>query len=161
MRPANVTKGAAVGLLVLGLGAASFSPVMAVGPTSKVEPKPGQDSTAPTLRNGSAREAGFIPRYINELLPDTYQGTRIQAYGHPAYPGAAVLAARNGVVAASLATGFALRYANPTTQLPREKWITAKASTIFDLASVTKTFTGTAAIQQLAKGTISPGRSGR
>ncbi len=155
MRPANVSKGTAVGLLVLGLAAASFSPVMAVGPNSQAEPEPGQDPTAPTLRNGSPREAGLVPRYINELLPDIYQGTRTQTYGHPAYPGAAVLAARNGVVAASLATGFALRYANPTTQLPREKWIPAKTSTIFDLASVTKTFTGTAAIQQLAKGTIS------
>lgn len=143
----------AFGTLVFGLAIASFTPAMAVN--SHVEPKPGQGPAAPTLRNGSPREAGFVPRYIDELLPDAYQGTRTQKYGRPAYSGAAVLAARNGVIASSVATGFALRYANPTTQLPREQWIPAKPSTIWDLASVTKTFTGTLAIQQLAKGTIS------
>lgn len=108
-------RGAAVGVLVLGLAAASFSPVIAVGPNDKAGPQPGKGPNAPTLRDGTPQEAGLIPRYINELLPDTYQGTRIQAYGHPAYPGAAVLAARNGVIAASVATGFELRYENPTT----------------------------------------------
>lgn len=81
---------------------------------------------SPELRQGTPQQAGFIARYINELPTTAYQGTRTQSYGHPAYPGAAFLAARNGIVAASRATGFAVRYASPSDELSRQEWISAE-----------------------------------
>ncbi len=107
--------------------------------------------SATTLRNGSAKQAGLLPRYVKKLEDVTRQGTKVQAYGHPAYPGAVVLAARNGIIAKTYATGYARRYANPTTSLPRKKWIKARSTTIYDLASLSKTFTATLVVQLLAK----------
>ena len=101
-------------VLTAGILAAACLPAGAVQARAK-NPDP-----APTLRKGTPKQAGFIPRYIKDLQDDAYQGTRTQSYGHPAYPGAAFLAARNGVIAASSATGFAVRYANPSTELHRQ-----------------------------------------
>lgn len=135
--------------LSAGLVATTLLPAGAAQARSK-----GPDHSAPTVRMGTSKQAGFIPRYINELQDNAYQGTRTQSYGHPAYPGAAFLAARNGIIAASSATGFGVRYADPSNELPRQQWVTARKSTIYDLASLTKTFTAVLAVQQLAKGTI-------
>lgn len=107
-----------------------------------------------TLRDGSPREAGFIAAHLGQLKPDTRQGMGVQSYGYPAYPGSAVLAARNGIVAVSYASGYAVRYASATAELPRREWIKVKRNTIYDLASLTKTFTAMAAVQQLAKGRL-------
>jgi CubicO group peptidase (beta-lactamase class C family) len=72
------------------------------------------------------------------------------------YPGAVVLAARDGVIASHHAMGYALRYSDDKpTDLPRDRWIPMRKDTIFDLASLSKLFTALVAIQQLERGTLS------
>ncbi|HEY3682306.1 MAG TPA: serine hydrolase [Streptosporangiaceae bacterium] len=107
-----------------------------------------------TLRYGTPRDAGLLPGPVAKLGPD------IAAYEnpsptHPLYPGAVVLAARNGVVAAHDASGYALRYSDDKpTELPRDQWIPTRDDTIYDLASMSKLFTTIAAVQQIQRGTI-------
>ncbi|MDP2289362.1 MAG: serine hydrolase [Actinomycetota bacterium] len=106
------------------------------------------------LIEGSAQDAGFIPKYLDQIRPDVNEGLATQSYGHPAYAGAAVVAARHGVIAESFSTGFALRYANASSELPRDKWLPVRERTMFDLASLTKAFTATAATQLMASGRL-------
>ena len=107
-----------------------------------------------TLRDGSARDAGLLPGPLAKLGPDIAAYTR-PSPTHPLYPGAVVLAARDGVVAAHEATGYALRYSDDApTELPRDQWIPMRKDTIFDLASMSKLFTTLAAVQQVERGTI-------
>ncbi len=107
-----------------------------------------------TLRFGTPRQAGLLPGPIAKIADDA------AAYMKPApvyqyYPGAVALVARNGVVAAEDAMGYALRYSDDKpTELPRDQWIPVRKDTIFDLASMSKLFTTVAAIQQLERGTI-------
>ena len=107
-----------------------------------------------TLRYGSAHDAGLLPGPVAKLGPDVDSYLK-PSPTHPLYPGAIVLAARDGVVAARHATGYALRYRDDTpTEFPRDRWIPVRRNTIFDLASMSKLFTTIAAIQQMQRGRI-------
>lgn len=107
-----------------------------------------------TLRTGSARDAGLLPGPIARLGPDIAAYTK-PSPTYPEYPGAVVLAARNGVVAANDATGYAVRYEDDTpTEFPADQQIPARPDTIYDLASMSKLFTTIAAVQQIQRGTI-------
>lgn len=106
------------------------------------------------LVRGAAAQAGLLERYLDRLEPDAREGLQVQSFGHPAYAGAAVLVARHGVVARSFATGYALRYATSTQELPRDRWIPARPTTMFDLASLTKTFTAVVATRLMADGRL-------
>jgi CubicO group peptidase (beta-lactamase class C family) len=103
------------------------------------------------LRTGSARDAGLLPGPVAAIASDAARFMR-----HRRYPGAVVLAARDGVIAAHHAMGYALRYADDKpTELPRDQWIPMRKDTIFDIASLSKLFTALVAIQQLERGTLS------
>jgi CubicO group peptidase (beta-lactamase class C family) len=107
-----------------------------------------------TLRYGSARQAGLQPDAVAAIAKDA-AGYMNPSPTLPLYPGAVVLAARNGVVAEHAAMGYALRYADDKpTELPRDQWIPMRKDTIFDLASMSKLFTTVAAIQQIERGRI-------
>jgi CubicO group peptidase (beta-lactamase class C family) len=72
------------------------------------------------------------------------------------YPGAVVLAARDGVIVSHEAMGHALRYSDDEpTELPRDRRIPMRQDTIFDIASLSKLFTSLAAVRQLERGTLS------
>ena len=106
-----------------------------------------------TLRPGSPEEAGLLPGPVARL------GEDLRAYlgpspTRPLYAGGVVLASRRGVVAAHEAAGHALRYADPETELPAGQRVPATRDTIFDLASVTKTFTTIAVLQQVEDGRL-------
>ncbi|MGH3626121.1 MAG: serine hydrolase domain-containing protein [Sciscionella sp.] len=75
--------------------------------------------------------------------------------GHPLLPGAVVLMAHHGRVFSNEASGWALRYADyQGTQLPLDRRIEMRQDTIFDLASLSKLFTSTVAVQQIERGAI-------
>ena len=131
--------------LIAGMG------VLGLNPSSA---STGAHEEEAPLAAGSSSAAGFIGRYLDQIAPDVAEGLATQTYGHPAYAGAAVLVARHGVIARSMGLGFARRYADAKTALPRGQWIPARASTIFDLASLTKVFTATAATQLMADGRL-------
>lgn len=149
-----------VGMYVPGAAHAAPVPVAAARPTVMAGPPTagaGDVRFTPgrTLRSGSARNAGLLPGPVARLGPDVAGYTK-PSPTHPLYPGAVVLAARNGVVAAHEATGYALRYRDDKpTELPRDQWIPVRDNTIFDLASMSKLFTTLAAVQQIERGTIS------
>ncbi|MER7283243.1 serine hydrolase domain-containing protein [Dactylosporangium sp. NPDC000244] len=73
---------------------------------------------------------------------------------HPLYPGAVVLAAVGGRVAAHFAVGDAVRYAADKTELPAAERVAARTDTVYDLASLTKTFTAVLALRLAEQGRL-------
>ncbi|MBA3310902.1 MAG: serine hydrolase [Nocardioidaceae bacterium] len=105
------------------------------------------------LRYGTPREARLVAEHVEQISTD------LRAFLEPSpvrpmYAGGVVLAARNGVIAVHDAAGQAVRYADAETELPPEEWVPARTDTIYDLASVTKTFTAIAVMQQVEAGSV-------
>jgi CubicO group peptidase (beta-lactamase class C family) len=122
-------------LALMGLATPAMAATRGVTP-SDIRFTPGQ-----TLSYGSVG----VPRIAKDTA----------AFTGDLYPGAVVLAARNGVIVTHSATGYALRYADASsTELPRDKWIPMRPDTIFDLASISKLFTTVVALQQVEQGRI-------
>ncbi|MEO3872780.1 serine hydrolase [Nonomuraea sp. B12E4] len=106
------------------------------------------------LRYGPARLAGLLPEYVDRIAPDAAAFMR-PSPTRPLYPGAVVIAGRDGVIATHEAMGEAVRYADSTpVELPPEQQIPMRRDTIFDLASVSKLFTSIVAVQQIERGRI-------
>jgi CubicO group peptidase (beta-lactamase class C family) len=104
-----------------------------------------------TLRFGSARDVGLRPGPVADIASDAARFMKQRRY-----PGAVVLAARDGVIVAHHAMGHALRYSDDKpTELPPERRIAMRPDTIFDIASLSKLFTSVVAVRQLELGTLS------
>jgi CubicO group peptidase (beta-lactamase class C family) len=111
----------------------------------------------PLLRYGTAGQAGLIPQYAGLIPADAAAGLQpgTGLNGHAVYPGEVVIAGRNGVVAAYAAAGYNLRYADQQGgELPQDQWIPATLDTIYDLASLSKLFTSTVAVQLIERGRL-------
>ncbi|MGH3354447.1 MAG: serine hydrolase [Nocardioidaceae bacterium] len=108
---------------------------------------------ARTLRYGSPRQAHLVGEHLAEL-PADLRGYLGPSPTHPMYAGGVALAARAGVIAVHEAAGHAFRYADPQTELPPGEQVPAAKDTIFDLASLTKTFTTIALMQQVESGRV-------
>ncbi|MBO0823920.1 MAG: beta-lactamase family protein, partial [Actinobacteria bacterium] len=103
-----------------------------------------------TLRTGSAHAAGLLPGPVAAISRDTASFMKQRRY-----PGAVVLAARDGVIATHTAMGYALRYSDDKpTELPGQRRVPMRTDTIFDIASLSKLFTTLVAVQQLERGTL-------
>ncbi|QKE85949.1 serine hydrolase [Arthrobacter sp. NEB 688] len=74
--------------------------------------------------------------------------------GHPMYAGAVGVMGHDGAVVARHASGWASRWKDATTELPREQWEPMRGDTVFDLASVSKLFTSLATVQLIEDGTV-------
>ncbi|MEV0724199.1 serine hydrolase [Micromonospora purpureochromogenes] len=116
-----------------------------------------------TLRPGSAREVGLLPAHVDRLPADlaAYLQPTPDHPGYPAYAGAVVLAAKDGVVVQHAAVGTAVRYAavGPPpglvgVELPADQQIPMRPDTVFDLASVSKLFTTIVTMQQVERGRV-------
>ncbi|MGN9891873.1 serine hydrolase [Micromonospora sp. L31] len=116
-----------------------------------------------TLRPGSAREVGLLPAPVDRLPADlaAYLQPTPDHPGYPAYAGAVVLAAKDGVVVQHAAVGTAVRYAavGPPpglvgVELPADQQIPMRPDTVFDLASVSKLFTTIVTMQQVERGRV-------
>jgi CubicO group peptidase (beta-lactamase class C family) len=111
------------------------------------------------LRYGSARDAGLVPGYVDQLR-DSITQYLAPSPTRPEYAGAVEIAGHDGVIASHEAVGYALRYASydsstrQATELPRDQWIPMRRDTIFDLASVSKLFTTLAAVQLIEQGKV-------
>ncbi|SDT24014.1 serine hydrolase domain-containing protein [Actinoplanes derwentensis] len=108
------------------------------------------------LRPGNPRQAGLLPGPIESLpvIAASYLTPTADHPGHPAYAGAAVLAARHGIVVSRFAVGDAVRYASPTEELPVERRVPARVDTLWDLASISKLFTTIVVLQQVEAGRV-------
>ncbi|MEV1289443.1 serine hydrolase domain-containing protein [Micromonospora sp. NPDC049679] len=114
-----------------------------------------------TLRSGSAAEVGLLPEQVARIRPDAeaYLQPTADHPTYPTYPGAVVLAAKDGVIVEHAAVGTAVRYSavgpdGQGVELPAEQQIPARPDTIYDLASVSKLFTTVALLQQVERGRV-------
>jgi len=143
--------------------------VAAWAPPAYAEPDAGPPSVSPadirfahhTLRLGEPRQVGLQPEDVDRMRTDAaaYLQPTPDHPGHPAYAGAAVLAAKDGVVVQRFAVGRAVRYsavgpAGAGVELPAEQQIPTRPDTIFDLASVSKLFTTIVVMQQVERGRV-------
>jgi CubicO group peptidase (beta-lactamase class C family) len=109
---------------------------------------------APTLRDGIPQQVHLLPEHIASIRAEVDAGLA-PSPTYPRYPGAVVLAARDGVIVEHSAFGHALRYASSTgTELPPQEWIPMRRDTIHDVASLSKLFTAVAAMQQVESGRL-------
>ncbi|MEP6666648.1 MAG: serine hydrolase [Nocardioidaceae bacterium] len=105
------------------------------------------------LGYGSPKQAHLVAEHVAAISTDLRRYLE-PSPDHPMYAGGVVLAARHGVIAVHDAAGKAVRYADTDTELPPGQQVPARKDTIFDLASVTKTFTSIAVMQQVERGRI-------
>jgi serine-type D-Ala-D-Ala carboxypeptidase len=106
--------------------------------------KPGPSSIV--LHNGSAKEAGMREKPLNEIdqvIEHAMQNNII--------PGAVVFVARRGTIVKYEAYGHAKLYGDDTFK-KSEQPLPMKKDTIFDLASISKIFTTTAAMKLYEEG---------
>ncbi|MBM6402548.1 serine hydrolase [Phycicoccus sp. MQZ13P-5] len=74
--------------------------------------------------------------------------------GHPMYGGAVGVMGHDGAVVARHASGWAVRWQDATTELPRDEWVPMREDTVFDLASVSKLFTSLVTVQLVEQGEV-------
>ncbi|UWE10526.1 serine hydrolase domain-containing protein [Actinacidiphila bryophytorum] len=106
------------------------------------------------LHRGSPRDAGLDAAPIQEFERQMAGWEDPAAGAGYLFPGATTLMAHDGVVVERSAGGYAVKYADGTTELPQDQWIPARTDTIYDLASLSKLFTSIVAMQQLEAGRI-------
>lgn len=70
------------------------------------------------------------------------------------FSGATAIVARGSTVVHRSTAGWALRWKDDEELLPREEWVEAREDTIWDLASISKLFTATSAMQLVEKGAL-------
>ncbi|NUK55414.1 serine hydrolase [Streptomyces lunaelactis] len=153
------------GVLALG-GAVALAPIpFAEAASSGAGGRPaggsgsGAGSGRPTLRRGSAEQAGLIPGHLDRLVTDAERFLD-PSPTYPWYAGAVLLAGRGGTVALHRPIGKAVRYSaydektGTAVEFPADGQISMAEDTVFDLASVSKLFTSILAVQQIERGTL-------
>ena len=118
--------------------------------------KPFRGFAPPTtvLRDGSPQSVDLDPAPIAAAVDQVRGHESAPAGGHPMYAGAVGLMGHDGKVVEREASGWALRYATATTELPRDQWVPMREDTVFDLASVSKLFTSLAVTQLVEEGKV-------
>ncbi len=106
------------------------------------------------LADATPQSLGLDPAPIAESVAQIHAHEQPDASGHPLFAGAVGIMGHEGKIVERDASGWALRYANATTELPREQWVPMRTDTIFDLASVSKLFTSLAVVQLVEEGTV-------
>src|SRR5690349_20556021 len=107
------------------------------------------------LSDADPAALGLDPVPIAESVAQIHAHQQVGAAGHPLFAGAVGVMGHEGRIVERDASGWALRYADATTELPRDRWQPMRTDTIFDLASVSKLFTSIAAVQLIDEGTVS------
>ncbi len=100
----------------------------------------------PVIHPGNARGAGMVQQPL-DAIDQTVNGF----IAEQAMPGAVTLVARRGHIVQHEAYGYAARYTD-ANRTEMEKPISMKEDTIFDLASLSKIFTTTAAMKLYEEG---------
>ena len=91
---------------------------------------------------------------IDAALERVRRYTEADASGHPLFSGAVTLMVHDGAVVANQPTGWAVRYADQTTELPVERRVPMAEDTIFDLASSSKLFSSLAVMPLVEAGRV-------
>ena len=106
------------------------------------------------LTDARPAQVGLDPVPIAAAVVRIHSAEEATAGAHPLFAGAVGLLGHDGHVVARDASGWALRWADATTELPRDQWVTMRTDTIFDLASVSKLFTSIAVVQLVEEGQV-------
>ncbi|WP_374970679.1 serine hydrolase [Terrabacter sp. BE26] len=107
------------------------------------------------LSDASPASLGLDPAPIAESVAQIHAHEQSPPGGHPLFAGAVGIMGHEGHVVERDASGWALRYADATTELPRDQWEPMRTDTIFDLASMSKLFTSIAVVQLVEEGKVS------
>ena len=107
------------------------------------------------LRDAAPADVGLDPIPIAEAVDRIHAREEPPAGDHPLFAGAVGIMGHDGRVVERDSSGWALRYATATTELPPEEWVPMRDDTVFDLASVSKLFTSIATVQLVEEGTVS------
>ncbi|GAB3079561.1 hypothetical protein GCM10027053_49940 [Intrasporangium mesophilum] len=99
------------------------------------------------LSDATPQSVGLDPAPIAEAVTHIRAHEAAPPGGHALFAGAVGVMGHEGRIVARDASGWALRYADASTELPRERWVPMREDTIFDLASVSKLFTSIAVMQ--------------
>lgn len=141
--------------LVLAGGAAAVPAPQQHGADARFDrPYTGFAPAGTVLRRGTPGDAGLDTAPIDAFTTQMAHWDDPAAGADYLFPGATTLMAHNGVVVERAAEGYAVKYADATSELPRDQWVPARTDTIYDLASLSKLFTSIAAMQQLQAGRI-------
>lgn len=120
------------------------------------DPHRGYASSRTPLTDGSPRSAGLDAAPVERARAEIRGYLEPQENGHPMYSGAVGLMGHDRRLVAREVAGHALRWQDPETELPRERWVPMREDTIFDLASVSKVFTSIAVVQLVEEGRVDP-----
>jgi len=153
--------------IVTVAGAGLAAPVSAHRPDSIEENSPVQPIPAPTsalygmlgrpaqtLRPGTPEQVGLLPGPLDQIDADI--NTVMQPYppkNKPLIPGGVVLVGHNGRVVKKQAYGYSVLYSgydattNTGILLPPDQQVPTRTDTIYDLASLSKLFTGLVAVK--------------
>ncbi|HWL65562.1 MAG TPA: serine hydrolase domain-containing protein, partial [Actinomycetota bacterium] len=132
---------------------------VAIARATEGQPGRPMEVDAKELRYGTARQAGLLPEWIDRIDEEVEAGLQ-PSPEKPLYPGAVVIAGRNGVIAKHEAFGYAYKYSDGApTLLPEADRVPMGKETIFDLASVSKLFTSIAVMQLAEEGNIDLGET--
>ncbi|WP_433891272.1 serine hydrolase [Streptomyces sp. CA-111067] len=138
-----------------GVGAAAATPPARHGDSGRFDRPYSAFAPADTvLRRGTPGAAGLDAAPIDAFESQMAQWEDPAGGANYLFPGATTLMAHDGVVAERAAGGYAVKYADATTELPQDQWVPARTDTIYDLASLSKLFTSIVAMQQLEAGRI-------
>lgn len=115
------------------------------------------------LRPGKPGQVGLLPQYVAQMRDDAeaYLKPTPDHKNWPAYPGAVVLAAKDGVVVENDGVGRAVRYSSvggapdyTGVELPSDQQIPVRPDTVYDIASMSKLFTTIVVLQQVERGRV-------
>ncbi|WP_404388994.1 serine hydrolase [Humibacillus xanthopallidus] len=106
------------------------------------------------LRDAAPAQVGLDPEPIAEAVDLIRAHEEAPAGSRPLYAGAVGIMGHDGRIVERDASGWALRYATSTTELPRDQWVPMRDDTVFDLASVSKLFTSIAVVQLVEEGQV-------
>jgi CubicO group peptidase (beta-lactamase class C family) len=109
------------------------------------------------LTDASPESLGLDPAPIAEAVERIHAHERPEPGGHPLFAGAVGLMAHEGHVVEREASGWALRWADASTELPRDEWVPMRTDTVFDLASVSKLFTSITVVRLVEEGHVDLG----
>jgi CubicO group peptidase (beta-lactamase class C family) len=110
-------------------------------------------ATSPATAGPARRLAAGTDQRIVDVLT-RYLGPTEANPNHPTYAGAVALVIVDGLMAAHVAVGDALRYGAGPVELPPAKRVAMRPDSVFDLASVTKVYTAILTLQLVDEGRL-------
>src|SRR3954465_96200 len=145
---------AALGCLALAGSLVTAGPVGRAPADDFSKPDRGFAPPNTVLTDARPASAGLDPEPIAESVAQIHAHEQAPAGGHPLFAGPVGIMGPDGRIVERDGSGWALRYADASTELPRDQWEPMRTDTVFDLASMSKLFTSIAVVQLVEEGRV-------